>query len=59
TTLREWAYAQPYDTSDRRADALPRWTHFYNWHRPHAGIGDRTPISRLNHSRENLMRVHI
>ncbi|MEM7616682.1 MAG: IS481 family transposase, partial [Pseudomonadota bacterium] len=47
TTLREWAYAQPYDTSDRRADALPRWTHFYNWHRPHAGIGDRTPISRL------------
>ncbi|MEM7696584.1 MAG: IS481 family transposase, partial [Pseudomonadota bacterium] len=46
-------------TSDRRADALPRWTHFYNWHRPHAGIGDRTPISRLNHSRENLMRVHI
>ncbi len=26
---------------------LPRWLHRYNWHRPHAGIGDNVPISRL------------
>ena len=59
TTLREWAYARPYKTSDERADELPRWNHFYNWHRPHGGIDDQTPISRLNHSTDNLLRLHI
>ncbi|MDX2143338.1 MAG: IS481 family transposase [Rhodospirillaceae bacterium] len=38
TALREWAYAQAYPTSDRRAAELPVWMHRYNWHRPHGGI---------------------
>ena len=58
TTLREWAYARTYETSEQRGHALPRWTHFYNWHRPHGGIDDQTPISRLNQSRNNLLRLH-
>ena len=33
TALREWAYAQAYPNSDRRAEELPIWLHRYNWHR--------------------------
>jgi transposase InsO family protein len=47
TALREWAYAQAYPTSERRAEELPIWLHRYNWHRPHGGIKSKTPISRL------------
>ena len=47
TALREWAYAQAYPTSDRRAEELPVWLHRYNWHRPHGGLKSKTPISRL------------
>jgi Integrase core domain len=35
TSLREWAYAQAYNSSEERAAELPRWLHRYNWHRPH------------------------
>lgn len=59
TALREWAYARAYQTSDQRADDLPLWTHMYNWHRPHGGIKDQTPISRLRLNRDNLLRLHI
>ena len=59
TALREWAYAQAYPTSDRRAEELPTWLHQYNWHRPHAGIKSQTPISRLRLSEDNLLRLHI
>ncbi len=59
TALREWAYAQAYPTSDRRADELPVWLHRYNWHRPHAGIKSKTPISRLALTEDNLLRLHI
>lgn len=58
TVLREWAYARAYDTSDQRTDDLPLWTHMYNWHRPHGGIKDQTPISRLGLNRNNLLRHH-
>ena len=58
TTLREWAYAQAYPTSDRRAEELPRWLHRYNWHRPHGGIKSQTPISRLGLAEDNLLRLH-
>ncbi len=58
TALREWAYARAYQTSDQRAKDLPIWTHMYNWHRPHGGIKDQTPISRLGWSRDNLLRLH-
>ena len=30
TSLREWAYARAYDTSNQRAAELPRWLHRYN-----------------------------
>lgn len=59
TTLREWAYARAYETSRQRKDQLPIWLHQYNWHRPHAGIDDRTPISRLGLAENNLLRFHI
>ena len=58
TALREWAYAQAYPTSDRRAAELPIWLHRYNWHRPHMGIRSMTPISRLGLTENNLLRLH-
>mgnify|MGYP000985374926 CR=1 FL=1 len=58
TALREWAYAQAYPNSDRRADELPVWLHRYNWHRPHGGIDSNTPISRLALTEDNLLRLH-
>ena len=59
TALGEWAYARAYQTSDQRAEHLPEWTHSYNWHRPHGGIGSQRPISRLALNRDNLLRLHI
>lgn len=58
TALREWAYAQKYQSSDRRAAELPFWLHRYNWHRPHGGIKLQTPISRLVLAEDNLLRLH-
>lgn len=58
TALREWAYARAYNTSDERAADLPLWSHMYNWHRPHGGIKDKTPISRLGINQDNLLRHH-
>jgi transposase InsO family protein len=59
TSLREWAYAQAYENSRQRKDQLPIWLHRYNWHRPHAGIDDKTPISRLGLTEDNVLRFHI
>jgi transposase InsO family protein len=59
TSLREWAYAQAYRSSQQRKDELPIWLHRYNWHRPHAGIDDKIPISRLGLTKDNLLRLHI
>ena len=58
TALREWAYAKAYETSDQRAADLPTWMHRYNWHRPHGGIQDKPPISRLALTGNNLLRLH-
>ncbi len=58
TALREWAYAQAYPTSDRRAEELPVWLHRYNWHRPHGGINSQPPISRLGLSEDNVLMLH-
>jgi transposase InsO family protein len=58
TALREWAYAQTYQTSDDRTAELPAWLHRYNWHRPHGGINSQTPISRLRQDADNLLRLH-
>jgi transposase InsO family protein len=48
TSLREWAYAQPYRSSAERAQAIGPWTDAYNRTRPHAGIGGLTPWTRVN-----------
>jgi len=58
TSLREWAYAKAYQTSDQRAAELAPWLHRYNWHRPHGGIDSQTPISRLGRDADNLLRLH-
>jgi transposase InsO family protein len=58
SALREWAYGIPYGRSSERTAMLNRWTHHYNWHRPHHGIGGVAPISRLKRSRNNLLTLH-
>lgn len=58
TALREWAYAQAYPHWDRRAAELPIWLHRYNWHRPHSAIKSKPPISRLDLTEDNLLRLH-
>lgn len=59
TALREWAYARAYLNSKQRAQELPFFMHRYNWHRPHASIGAKPPITRLGLSEDNLLRLHI
>ena len=46
TAIREWAYARLYQNSAERQIHLNPWTHLYNWHRPHASLNQRPPISR-------------
>jgi transposase InsO family protein len=58
TSLREWAYACAYDSSARRTDQLPIWLHRYNWHRPHGSLNDKTPISVLGLTKNNVLRLH-
>lgn len=58
TLLREWAYAQAYPNSTRRARELPFWLHRYNWHRPHGGLNSEPPISRIGLTEDNLLRLH-
>jgi transposase InsO family protein len=57
TALREWAYAQAYQSSDRRAEELPVWLRRYNWHRPHGSLKSKPPISRLALAEDNLLRL--
>ena len=57
TLLREWAYVRPYASSRARQVVLPRWLHYYNWHRRHASLDGRPPISRVL-VRDNLVRLH-
>ena len=59
TSLREWAYARAYLNSRQRARELPFFMHRYNWHRPHASIGGKPPISRIDLTKDNLLRLHI
>jgi hypothetical protein len=44
TSLREWAYATAYETSEDRAAQLPGWLHRYNWHRP-MPVSEQSPRS--------------
>jgi len=58
TALREWAYATAFEHSQQRHSALPTWLHRYNWHRPHASLARKPPISRLGLARNNLLSLH-
>lgn len=58
SALREWAYGIPYEHSNERTAMLKRWTHHYNWHRPHQGIGSIAPMSRVGRTRNNLLTLH-
>lgn len=59
TALREWAYARPYQNSAERLTELQIWLHQYNWHRPHASLGQLPPISRSGLVGNNLLRHHM
>ena len=48
TLLREWAYRRSYPSSAKRRRALPRWLHYYNFHRQHSSLGGKPPMSRVN-----------
>jgi len=58
TALREWAYATAFEHSEQRRQALLPWIHRYNWHRPHASLAKKPPISRLRLAANNLLRLH-
>ena len=58
TAIREWAYARLYQNSAERLAELAPWVHSYNWHRPHASLGQSPPISRSGLDVNNLLRHH-
>ncbi len=47
TSLREWAYAQPFQTSADRAAAMLPWITEYNTSRPHTALNGLSPRARL------------
>ncbi|NJC23558.1 transposase InsO family protein [Arthrobacter pigmenti] len=42
-----WAYARCYSSEQERRDALERWLHHYNQHRPHSACNKQPPFTRL------------
>ncbi len=57
TSLREWAYARPYESSAQREAALQRFLHRYNWHRPHSALNRQPPMSRIP-AMNNLLELN-
>lgn len=47
TLTEEWAYHQPYNSETERQTAFGDWLDWYNYHRPHTGIGGQPPASRV------------
>lgn len=54
TLLDEWAYHQPYPSETARPNAFGDWLDWYNYHRPHTGIGGKPPANRV----PNLSEQH-
>lgn len=50
----EWLYAATYRSEPERQQALTRYLHYYNWHRPHTAINNQPPITRVT----NLPEQH-
>jgi transposase InsO family protein len=59
TAIREWAYVRLYQNSAARLRQLAPWIHEYNWHRPHAALNQKPPISRSGLDLNNLLTHHI
>ena len=57
TLLGGWAYAALYRNSTERTAALDGWIDYYNHHRPHAALGHKPPIARLN-ERKNVLGTY-
>jgi transposase InsO family protein len=57
TSLREWAYARPYESSAQREAALQPFIHRYNWHRPHSALNHQPPMSRIP-AMNNLLKLN-
>ena len=53
SSIREWAYASPFNSSAERKDAMHPWLHDYNTKRPHSALSGKPPITRLN--RDNVL----
>ena len=53
SSIREWAYARPFNSSAERHDAMHPWLHDYNTARPHSALGGKPPVTRLN--RDNVL----
>jgi hypothetical protein len=45
TSLREWAYAQAFNSSADRAAAMPLWIDTYNRNRPHSALRAMAPLT--------------
>lgn len=48
TSLREWIYAVPYQSSAERTKAMAPWIDSYNTTRSHSALNCQTPWQRLN-----------
>ena len=57
TSLREWAYALPYESSAEREAALQPFIDRYNWLRPHSALNHKPPMSRIR-GVNNLLRFN-
>jgi transposase InsO family protein len=57
TSLREWAYARPYENSAQREAALQPFIHRYNWHRPHSALNHQPPMTRIP-AVSNLLKLN-
>lgn len=57
TSLREWAYARPYESSEQRHAALQPFIDHYNWLRPHSALNHQPPITRIA-GVNNLLRLN-
>jgi transposase InsO family protein len=54
TSVREWAYATPFESSAERTRAMSAWLCDYNHRsRPHSALNGKPPISRLG--KDNLL----
>lgn len=54
TLIDEWLYSTTYRSEQERQDALNRYLHYYNHHRPHTSLGNKPPITRVT----NLPKQH-